>query len=71
MAPRNLINLENVSLPYGKGAVLDQVSLGLAEGARIGIVGRNGGGKSSPIGPKDLFTHTGRGRLRSVKKRAV
>ena len=49
MAPRNLINLENVSLNYGKGAVLDQVSLGLAEGARIGVVGRNGGGKSSLI----------------------
>ena len=49
MAPRNLINLENVSLSYGKGAVLDHVSLGLAEGARIGIVGRNGGGKSSLI----------------------
>lgn len=49
MAPRNLINLENVSLDYGKGAILDQVSLGLAENARIGIVGRNGGGKSSLI----------------------
>ncbi len=49
MAPRNLINLENVSLSYGKGAVLDNVSLGLAESSRIGIVGRNGGGKSSLI----------------------
>jgi len=49
VAPRNLINLENVSLSYGKGAVLDHVSLGLADGARIGIVGRNGGGKSSLI----------------------
>ena len=49
MAPRNLINLENVSLDYGKGAILDQVSLGLAENARIGIVGRNGGGKSSLV----------------------
>jgi ATP-binding cassette subfamily F protein uup len=28
---------------------LDEVSLGLAEGARIGVVGRNGGGKSSLI----------------------
>ena len=49
MAPRNLINLENVSLTYGKGPVLDAVSLGLAQSARIGIVGRNGGGKSSLI----------------------
>ena len=49
MAPRNLINLENVSLTYGKAPVLDSVSLGLAQSARIGIVGRNGGGKSSLI----------------------
>jgi len=49
VAPRNLINLENVSLTYGKGPVLDSVSLGLAQSARIGIVGRNGGGKSSLI----------------------
>ncbi len=49
MAPRNLINLENVYLTYGKGAVLDHVSLGLAENSRIGIVGRNGGGKSSLV----------------------
>ena len=49
MPPRSLINLENVSLNYGKGAVLDSVSLGLSEGARIGVVGRNGGGKSSLI----------------------
>ncbi|CAB4329499.1 MAG: ATP-binding cassette domain-containing protein [Actinobacteria bacterium] len=49
VAPRNLINLENAYLSYGKGAVLDRVSLGLAEGQRIGIVGRNGGGKSSLI----------------------
>jgi len=25
----------------------------------------------TPIGPKDLFTHTRRGQLRSVKRRAV
>lgn len=47
MAPRNLINLENVSLDFGKGKVLDTISLGVLEGSRIGIVGRNGGGKST------------------------
>ncbi|MEI6405748.1 MAG: ABC-F family ATP-binding cassette domain-containing protein [Actinomycetes bacterium] len=49
MAGRNLINAENVTLNYGKGPVLDSVSLGLSEGDRIGVVGRNGGGKSSLI----------------------
>lgn len=49
VAPRSLINLEKVTLDYGKGPVLDAVSLGLAENDRIGVVGRNGGGKSSLI----------------------
>jgi ATP-binding cassette subfamily F protein uup len=36
-----------VSLDFGKGKVLDGISLGVLEGSRIGIVGRNGGGKST------------------------
>lgn len=44
---RNLLNVEHVSKSYGKGAVLDDVSLGVNEAERIGIVGRNGGGKST------------------------
>lgn len=47
MAARNLLNIEHVSKSYGKGPVLDDVSLGVAENERIGIVGRNGGGKST------------------------
>ena len=47
MAPRNLINIERVGKDYGKGPVLADVSLGIAEGERIGIIGRNGGGKST------------------------
>ncbi|MGH8828366.1 MAG: ABC-F family ATP-binding cassette domain-containing protein [Jiangellaceae bacterium] len=47
MAPRNLINLESVTKTYGTRHVLDAVSLGVAVGDRIGVVGRNGGGKST------------------------
>jgi ATP-binding cassette subfamily F protein uup len=43
----NLVNLENVSLAYGTRTVLDSVSLGVADGDRIGVVGANGGGKST------------------------
>jgi ATP-binding cassette subfamily F protein uup len=44
---RNLVNLEEVTLAYGARTLLDQVSLGVAEGERIGVVGRNGDGKST------------------------
>ncbi|RIQ27113.1 ABC-F family ATP-binding cassette domain-containing protein [Jiangella rhizosphaerae] len=47
MAPRNLINLESASLAYGTRFILDGVSLGVADGDRVGIVGRNGSGKST------------------------
>ena len=47
MAPRNLINLESASLAYGTRFILDGVSLGVADGDRIGVVGRNGTGKST------------------------
>jgi ATP-binding cassette subfamily F protein uup len=43
----NLVNIESVSKAYGTRTLLDGVSLGLAEGDRIGVVGRNGGGKST------------------------
>jgi ATP-binding cassette subfamily F protein uup len=45
----NLVNLESVSLSYGVKPLLDDVSLGIADGDRIGIVGRNGAGKTSLI----------------------
>ncbi|WP_258343348.1 ABC-F family ATP-binding cassette domain-containing protein [Saccharopolyspora gregorii] len=43
----NLINLESVSKSYGVRPLLDGVSLGVDEGERIGVVGLNGGGKTT------------------------
>jgi ATP-binding cassette subfamily F protein uup len=48
--PRNIVSLERVGKAYGAGPVLDGVSLGIAGGDRIGVVGRNGGGKSTLLG---------------------
>ena len=43
----NLINLESVSKTWGLKTLLDGVSLGVQTGERIGIVGVNGGGKTT------------------------
>ncbi len=43
----NLVNLEDASKAYGTTVVFDAVSLGIAAGERIGVVGRNGGGKTT------------------------
>ncbi|MET8408987.1 ABC-F family ATP-binding cassette domain-containing protein [Streptomyces sp. NPDC005195] len=45
----NLVNVESVSKVYGTRALLDGVSLGVSEGDRIGVVGRNGDGKTTLI----------------------
>ncbi|MCG5216908.1 ABC-F family ATP-binding cassette domain-containing protein [Streptosporangium sp. KLBMP 9127] len=45
----NLVNLESVSHAYGPKPLLHDVSLGVAVGDRIGVVGRNGGGKTTLI----------------------
>ncbi len=43
----NLVNAEAVRLAFGTRVLLDGVSLGVAAGDRVGVVGRNGGGKTT------------------------
>ncbi|MFD8753206.1 ABC-F family ATP-binding cassette domain-containing protein [Kitasatospora sp. NPDC059577] len=45
----NLATIESVTKVYGTRALLDAVSLGVSEGDRIGVVGRNGDGKTTLI----------------------
>ncbi|MEV0286494.1 ABC-F family ATP-binding cassette domain-containing protein [Kribbella sp. NPDC050820] len=47
MAAPNLVNLEAVSKGFGTRTLLDTVSLGIGRGERVGVVGRNGDGKST------------------------
>jgi ATP-binding cassette subfamily F protein uup len=46
-AARNLLNLKEVAKSYGSRQVLDDITLGVSAGERIGVVGQNGGGKST------------------------
>ena len=46
-APRNLVNLNAVSKGYASRSVLHELTLGVSAGDRIGIVVRNGEGKST------------------------
>ena len=45
--PRNLVNFAGVEKGYGSRSVLRDVTLGVSAGDRIGVVGRNGDGKST------------------------
>ncbi len=46
-APRNLVNLKDVSKEYASRPILTDLTLGVNAGERIGLVGRNGQGKST------------------------
>jgi ATP-binding cassette subfamily F protein uup len=73
----NLVNLENISKAYGTTAVLERVSLGITDGDRIGVLGRNGDGKSTLLRmitgaePPDSgrVTRTGGVRVATVEQR--
>ncbi|WP_068402434.1 ABC-F family ATP-binding cassette domain-containing protein [Kribbia dieselivorans] len=59
----NLISVERATLVYGTNHVLDEVSLGVNTGARIGVVGRNGGGKSTLMKVLGAVTEPDAGRI--------
>ena len=43
----NILNIEHVSKVFGEKVVLDDVSYGVHQGDKIGIIGINGTGKST------------------------
>ncbi|TSD99747.1 ABC-F family ATP-binding cassette domain-containing protein [Skermania sp. ID1734] len=62
----NLINLEQVSKSFGITMLLDSVSLGVHEGDRIGVVGLNGGGKTTLLEILSGVTEPDSGRVSRV-----
>src|SRR5882757_5414571 len=49
VAVRNAIDVDHVTLSYGKNVALDAVSFAIPEGQYVGIVGPNGGGKTTVL----------------------
>jgi len=77
MPPANLINLERVNKSYGVRPLLTGISLGVHAGDRIGVLGVNGGGKTTllevmaGIEPPDegRVSHAGSLRMAVVTQR--
>ncbi|WP_035798497.1 ABC-F family ATP-binding cassette domain-containing protein [Kitasatospora mediocidica] len=59
----NLATIESVTKVYGTRALLDGVTLGVSEGDRIGVVGRNGDGKTTLIRMLALLEEPDGGRI--------
>jgi ATP-binding cassette subfamily F protein uup len=65
----NLVNLEQASKAYGERPLLDRVSLGVTAGDRIGLVGRNGTGKTTLLSALAGTTELDAGR--STRTRGI
>ncbi len=65
----HLLGAENVSVSYSTRTILDGVTIGLEEGERVGVVGRNGDGKSTLM--RLLASHDTPDTGRVTKRRDV
>jgi ATP-binding cassette subfamily F protein uup len=59
----NLVNVEGVGKTYGTRTLLEAVSLGVSEGDRVGVVGRNGDGKTTLVRIIARLEEPDRGRV--------
>jgi len=59
----NLVSVERASLSLGTTHILDGVSLGVSSDTRVGVVGRNGGGKSTLLRVLAGFQPVDEGRI--------
>ncbi|MBL4934002.1 ATP-binding cassette domain-containing protein [Clostridium paridis] len=66
----NLINLENINKSYSEKILLDNISLGINEGDKIGLIGINGAGKSTLlkiIGGKEEFFDGDISKIKNIR----
>ncbi|MDD7794899.1 ABC-F family ATP-binding cassette domain-containing protein [Clostridium sp. 'White wine YQ'] len=66
----NLINLENINKSYSEKILLDNISLGINEGDKIGLIGINGAGKSTLlkiIGGKEEFFDGDISKMKNIR----
>lgn len=61
-----LINLQDIDLAFGHHPLLDHASISIGEGERIGLIGRNGAGKSSLLKLLDGRLHPDDGSIQSI-----
>jgi ABC transport system ATP-binding/permease protein len=59
----NLVSVERATLALGTTQILDGVSLGVSSGTRVGVVGRNGGGKSTLLRVLAGYQQVDQGRI--------
>ena len=70
---RNLVNLSGVGKDYAARTILEDITLGIADRDRIGVVGGNGQGKSTLLeliaGAEDAGRGAGHARRRAADRR--
>lgn len=66
----NILNIEHVSKIYGEKVIFDDISCGIQEGEKVGIIGINGTGKTTFLrmiaGPGGAGFRTGDPKKRST-----
>ena len=59
----NVLNLEHISKTYGEKVIFDDISCGIHQGDKIGIIGINGTGKTTFLRILAGFEETDEGQV--------